>query len=179
MILICSGVSFSAVANEEKIHTPANHALGFSAGWVSGNGLTYRYYLGDYFFQATAAGMVANNGDDIYLNTALSVGKYLHRLPAKGILPPLGLKLMAGADYLAVRQLEMVESADKLTFTEQRVTTSNSYYGGGVGVDIGNPGRKGLSFWIAYNFVSAYQGLDAPVFEWFGPRPSAGVLYSW
>jgi len=177
LLLTMTNVSF---AKENESHQSATQAVGFSAGWISGNGITYRRYFGKHFLQGTIVGVVSNNADDAYINTAFSAGTYLHKLKASGIFPPLGLKIMAGADLLLERRSEAEGKSPAGGSTVARTSNHDmSYYGGGVGIDIGNPGRAGLSLWIALNYVFAYDGISSPNFEWFGARPAAGILYGW
>lgn len=168
------------MANENESHHTATQAVGFSGGWISGNGVTYRRYFGYHFLQGTFFGVVSNNGKNTYVNTAFSGGTYLHKLKASGIIPPLGLKIMAGADLVLERRNEEegISSGGGSTIT-RTINYDKSYYGGGVGIDIGNPGSEGLSLWIAVNYVFAYDGISSPSFDWFGARPAVGILYGW
>jgi len=158
----------------------ATQAVGFSGGWISGNGITYRRYFGNHFLQGTAVALISNNANDTYVNAAFSAGTYLHRLEASGIVPPLGLKVMAGADMVLERRSSNEAKASPGGSTVSSVSAyDKSYYGGGIGLDIGNPGQAGLSFWLAVNYVFAYDSITSPKFEWFATRPAAGILYGW
>lgn len=177
LLLMFAGASF---ADDNEPHHNAAQAVGFSGGWIGGNGVTYRHYFGDRFLQGTFFGVVSNSASDAYLNAAFSVGAYLHKIEASGIVPPIGLKVLAGADLVLERQ-----NVEEATLPKGGIATTRkynfdmSYYGGGVGLDIGNPGRAGLSFWLAVNYVFAYEGISSPTFDWFGIRPAGGVLYGW
>ncbi|MDH5546388.1 MAG: hypothetical protein OEZ43_12405 [Gammaproteobacteria bacterium] len=164
----------SVYALEPAQLKPAKHALGFSAGWVNGSGITYRRYFGDHFAQGTIFGLVSNNGNDAYVDAAFSVGTYLSRLESFGILPPMGLKLMAGADLVIDRT-----DSSRDGFTTGSFTYDRSYYGGGVALEFGNPGSSGLSLWAALNYVFTYDGIGSPSFQTFDMRPSMGILYGW
>ena len=176
LAMIC--VSF-ANAKDVETHKAASQAVGFSGGWVTGSGVTYRHYFGDHFLQGTFFGVVSDNGNNTYVNTAFSAGTYLHKLKASGIIPPLGLKVMGGADVVLENRFEESVSVNGGSKTTRTIHENKSYFGGGVGLDIGNPGRAGLSLWIAANYVFAYDGITSPTFEWFGSRPAAGILYGW
>ena len=165
--------------NESETHKAATHAVGFSGGWITGSGVTYRRYFGDHFLQGTFFGVISDSANNAYVNTAFSAGTYLHKLKAFGIMPPLGLKIMAGADLVVERRHEKSFSTDGGGTTTRTSRYDKSYYGGGVGLDVGNPGRAGLSLWIAVNYVFAYDGITSPTFKWFGARPAAGILYGW
>ncbi len=168
-------------AAEEDVHKAAQQAVGFSAGWISGNGITYRRYFGDRFVQATFVGIVSGSASNAYVNTAVSAGTYLHKIPARGILPPVGLKILAGADFLYEKNAyEQVASDSPKTVNESgSKEEQQSFYGAGFGLDFGNPGRAGLSLWFTVNYVFAYDGIGEPSFSAFGARPSAGILYGW
>ncbi|MDX1811294.1 MAG: hypothetical protein R3240_05060, partial [Gammaproteobacteria bacterium] len=128
-----------ALAEENAVDHAAKQAVGFSGGWISGNGITYRRYFGKHFLQGTIFGVISNNGNNTYVNAALSGGTYLHKLKASGIIPPLGLKLMAGADVVMERNTE--EQSASLGGGKISTRTLNedmSYYGAGMGIDIGN-----------------------------------------
>ena len=166
-------------ANEVVSHRKATQALGFSAGWVTGSGITYTRYYDDYFLQGTIVGFVRNSANDAYINTALSGGKYLHKLAASGVIPPLGLKVMGGVDLVMERRSTVEAKLPDASTSNRSNNYDMTYYGAGVGLDIGNPGRAGLSLWIAVNYVFAYDGLFRSEFKWFGARPAAGILYGW
>ncbi len=168
------------IAADNNTSKSALQAVGFNAGWISGNGITYRCYSGQRFLQGTFFGVVRNNGEDAYVNIAFSAGTYLHKVDADGILPPMGLKVMAGADVVMEKRRE-TEAGPVMpgSSSERTIKENNSYYGAGVGLDLGNPGRQGLSLWLAVNYVFAFSGITSPEFDWFGARPSAGILYSW
>lgn len=174
-----ASASERAGAGENETHKAASQAVGFSGGWITGSGVTYRRYFGDHFLQGTFFGVTSDSANNTYVNTAFSAGTYLHKLKASGIIPPLGLKIMAGADLVVERRAEESAATDGGSQVSRTRRYSNSYYGGGVGLDIGNPGRAGLSLWIAVNYVVAYDGITSPTFEWFGARPAAGILYGW
>ena len=181
VLLLISIISLPNIlhANESTSHRNATQALGFSAGWVSGSGITYRRYFGEYFLQGTVVGFVKNGVNDAYVNTAFSGGKYLHKLNASGIIPPLGLKVMGGVDLVMERRSVVETKLPDGSATNSSNNYDKAYYGAGVGLDIGNPGRAGLSLWLAVSYVFAYDGIIAPEFKWFAARPAAGILYGW
>lgn len=179
VLLLMLALTDVTLADEIEPHHNASQAVGFSGGWIGGNGVTYRRYFGDHFLQGTFFGVVSNSANDIYLNTAFSVGTYLHKIEAAGIVPPIGLKVMAGADWVLERDSDGDASPIGGGTDTRRSNLDKSYYGGGVGLDIGNPGRAGLSFWLAVNYMLAYEGISSPAFEWFGVRPAGGMLYGW
>jgi len=173
MILFCcfSSVSF---ANDDILPRPVKQAVGFSAGWLTGNGVTYRRYLNNHFFQGTFAGITSSdqNQDHLYVNAALSAGTYLHKMESRGIIPPLGLKIIAGADIV-------VERRESNNGTKPDEIADMSYYGGGIGLEIGNPGYGGLSLWLSTNYVVAFKRITSPSFERFNIRPAMGIIYGW
>lgn len=169
-----------AFAEENEVSQSASQAIGFSGGWISGNGVTYRRYFGKHFLQGTFFGVISDNGDNTYINTAFSGGTYLHKLEASDIMPPLGLKIMAGVDLVVDRSREtefVALPGDNAT--TRTINEDMSYYGAGVGIDFGNPGQPGLSLWVAVNYVFAFEGISSPSFDWFGARPAGGILYGW
>lgn len=171
-LLLC--ISATAEAAGPSTTKSVKHAAGFSAGWPSGSGITYRRIIGKHFVQTTLFGISSDNGDNTYVNAAIAAGTYLHKKAATRILPPLGLKVMVGADWV----LERRQSVDSTAPTMIR-SYDKSYYGGGVGLDIGNPGSAGLSVWLAANYVVGFDGLSFREFESFSILPSAGILYGW
>ena len=181
VLLLAMASASLAMANAKESETPkaASQAVGFSGGWITGSGITYRRYFGDHFLQGTFFGIISDSANNAYVNTAFSAGTYLHKLKAFGIMPPLGLKIMAGADLVVERRVEEGASTDGSSAISRTSRYNKSYYGGGVGLDVGNPGHAGLSLWIAVNYVFAYDGITSPTFEWFGARPAAGILYGW
>ena len=160
-------MSAASYAADGKPTNAAKQAVGFSAGWITGSGVTYRRYSGNSYLEGTLFGLVSGSAKDSYLNIAFSMGHYLHRVPAQGKVPPIGLKILGGADLVWERQ------------TNERDNLDMSYYGGGFALDIGNPGRAGLSVSIALNYVLAFKGIGSPDFDWFGARPAASIIYGW
>jgi hypothetical protein len=179
LVLLITFTGVSLADDDSEPHHDASQAVGFSGGWIGGNGVTYRRYFGDHFLQGTFFGVVSDNANNAYLNAAFSVGTYLHKIEAAGIVPPIGLKVMAGADLVLERESNGDTSPINGNADNRRSNLDMSYYGGGVGLDIGNPGRAGLSLWLAVNYVVAYDGISSPAFDWFGVRPAGGILYGW
>lgn len=178
--LLLLALNHATFADENFTQQQAKHAIGFSTGWIFGNGVTYRHYFGDQFLQGTFFGIVTGNGDEAYINAAFSGGTYLHKLKASGIIPPMALKVMAGADLVMEKQrVYEGSSIGNKTSSERTVNENRCYYGAGAGIEIGNPGRPGLSLWIAVNYVFAFEGVSSQSFDWFGARPAAGILYGW
>lgn len=153
----------------------ANQAVGFSAGWITGSGITYRRYKHNNYLETTLFGIVRSSAKDAYVNVAFSAGHYFHRTPATEKIPPIGLKIIAGIDLVMDRRAEQ----NNLTTSTDRNNQDMSYYGGGVALEIGNPGQAGLSLSIAFNYVFAFDGIGSPDFEWFGARPAASLIYAW
>ncbi|MDH5232204.1 MAG: hypothetical protein OEZ58_04610 [Gammaproteobacteria bacterium] len=151
-------------------HPQPSQAVGFSAGWISGSGITYRRYLGNNFIQGTFFGMFGDSGSNMYVNGALSAGRYLHRRKAWGLLPPHGIHVLLGADYAVQRE----NSQDPFASDYEK-----SFYGAGIGLDFGNPGEKGLNLWLSILYVASYEGIGSAAFESFGMRPASGIFYAW
>jgi hypothetical protein len=87
---------------------------------------------------------------------------------------------MAGTDLLVERRSEAEGKSPGGGSTITRTSSHDkSFYGAGVGIDIGNPGRAGLSVWMTVNYVFAFDGISSPSFDWFGARPAFGILYGW
>lgn len=156
-----------ALAAERESTNTAKQAVGFSAGWITGSGVTYRHYKDDSYIEGTLFGLVSGSAKDTYVNIACSLGHYLHRVPAQGKVPPIGLKLLGGMDLVWDRRSNENDKFDM------------SYYGAGVALDFGNPGKAGLTVSIAYNYVFAFNGISSAEFEWFGTRPAASLIYGW
>lgn len=171
LIVVASCLINAPVARGADPSNAAQQAVGFSAGWITGSGLTYRRYSGDNYLESTLFGIVSSSAKDAYVNVAFSMGHYFHRTQASGKVPPIGLKIIGGIDMVLDRRADETTAANN--------NQDMSYYGGGVALDIGNPGRAGLSLSIALNYVFAFEGIGAPDFQWFGARPAADIIYGW
>ena len=157
----------------------ARQAIGFSAGFVTGTGITYRRYIKESFVQGTFFGRYEAEGRDTMLISGVSWGHYLHRIETSRALPPVALTFITGihASYNSFGYTRYVEGPTPMTGTTQSFD-SRSYTGAGLAIEIGNPGQRGLDLWLAITYAASFYGIFQDL-EAVEPLPAIGILYNW
>lgn len=163
IISLCVLSLFNTSVADEKIeNTPdIRSAVGLNAGWVIGNGLIYRQYMGKQFFQVTFAGLIDKQEEQEYLNLSASYARYLNQF---NFTTPIGLKWVIGA--------EGVYDVDNGT------TDNQINIGSGIGVDVGNVKRPGITVSADLIYTASFIGIKTPTFNALDLRPSLGILYN-
>ena len=171
-ILICglSGVAHAAEQDSTGAEKP-RHAVGLSAGWVVANGLSYRRYIGAGFLQGTFVGMIDKEANEEYLDLSLSYGRYLNRFELLEGRHSVGVKMIAGVEA------EHEKSATNFYF--DRIETNHYINTGlGLGLDVGNPGRRGLLVSFNLIYTASFKGFNAREFTRLRLLPTAGIHFN-
>lgn len=146
----------------EQSNTASRQAVGFNAGWVVGNGLSYRYYLGKQWLQLTFAGTVDRDNEEAYIDLSLSYARYLNTFHLSEN-NPIGLKWVSGIEGV---------------FDEfEGVRDNRVNIGTGFGVDFGKVSASGFVYSLDLIYTAEFVGLRRFEFNSLNLRPTVGIHY--
>lgn len=165
------------------------HGLGFSGGFTTGSGFSYRRYFGDTAAQLNGIAIVSDYGNDALVFGGLSVIQYLmiwHQANSRGLLPSVtALRLVGGATYFYSRQTNFDSVPDPSCgindfctwISEETVSTDRLFgLGAGIGFEFGAIMHPGFSVNLDLMLTAAF---DEAGLSFILPLPTAGLMYSW
>jgi len=171
-------VSFNLVAEEipkTQSHQP-KHAVGLSLGWIVANGLSYRRYFGANYMQGTFAGTIDKDKDEEYVDVSLSFGRYLNTFDLSDMFFPVGLKVLGGVEIEHDNN-----RGDDLFFDNDKFDNDDPneiHFGLGLGLDIGNPTRRGFVVSIDAIYTASFRNFSSFEFVRLGLLPSLSIHYN-
>ncbi len=169
-LLVTLGETSGVLADQsEAAPTAPPYAVGVSFGWVVANGLSYRHYLGPSYVQATFAGTVDKEAKEEYVDFSLSYARYLNRFELGAGHFPIGVKAVGGLE---------LEHKQGLFGNAPGVVTNKIHTGGGLGIDFGNPGARGIVFSLDLIYTATFKSFRKWEFVELGLLPSSSVHYN-
>ncbi|MFZ4578284.1 MAG: hypothetical protein ACOYOB_07795 [Myxococcota bacterium] len=177
-------------ASSDGPSTQSNlHGLGFSGGFTTGSGFSYRRYFGDTAAQLNGIAIVSDYGNDALVFGGLSVIQYLmiwHQASSRGLLPSVtALRLVGGATYFYSRQTNLNSVPDPscginefCTWIDQETVSTDKLFGlgAGIGFEFGAIMHPGFSVNLDLMLTAAF---DEAGLSFILPLPTAGLMYSW
>lgn len=171
--LIAVIFSTNAFATPERSSRP-DGAIGANLGWIEANGLSFRKYLGDQYFQFSFAGTYDRAKGQEYADASFSYAKYLNIYDLSRNVMPIGFKFVTG--------IEVERDADR----SNDIVNSNNldpanelHVGAGFGIDVGNPLKRGLSVSFNAVYTASFADFKEMEFVRLGLLPSIGVHYAY
>ena len=151
----------------------ASDALGVSLGWITGSGMMYRRYIGDNYLQVGMIAYYNKDNDEKYGDFALAMGRYIHYTNFSEQFFPVALKVMMGAEVEVGAETE-----NSLTYETRK--DNYLHFGGGIGMDIGNPAQKGFALSLDLNYIASFRDFDFSNegLVFIEPRPGVSFFYN-
>lgn len=173
LVLVSSSSAFGTTqvlaGHKQKLQNNT-HALGLTFGVAGATGFAYRYYLGNYYVQASVLPLVADQGDYLAMLTAVQFAHYLlvwNNTTAGKMLPTttaLRVSLGGSAFWLT-------EKKDAISHQENTLAAQF-----GFGFEMGAVMRPGFSISFDVLLTSIWENGE---FDSLIPMPYGAVMYSW